>query len=129
MRILTLLGALALLMTDTTVAAESPCKIEPWQQREQQADIVLYAYLDSVDASDEPGQYLLTFAVAEVAKGEAPETIVLTTRTRAWIEAPVREWLDESRQIFSADVYLLMLRSGQTELGKCDPLTRIRPEA
>ena len=128
MRILTNIGALALLITGTVSATEAPCKIESWQQREQEADIVLYAYLDSVDATDEPGQYALTFTVAEVAKGQAPKTIVLTTRLRTWIEAPVREWLDESRQVFAADVYLLMLRSDQTELGRCDPRTSIRRE-
>ena len=128
MQNLTIIGALALLLIGVAFADDSSCIIEPWQQRREQADIVLYAYLDSVEETDEAGRYALTFTVLEVAKGHAPETVVLTTRMPAWIDAPVREWLDESRQIVNADVFILMLQSGQTELGKCDPLTRISRE-
>ena len=128
MQNLTIIGALALLLIGAAFADDSACIIESWQQRQENADIVLYAYLDSVEEADEAGQYSLTFTVLEVAKGNAPETIVLTTRMPAWINAPVREWLDESRQIANADVFILMLQSGQTKLGKCDPLTRIMRE-
>ena len=129
MRSLTKIAAIALLFPGAAVATASHCEGNPFPERAKDADTVLYAYLDSVEATDEPGEYALTFSVVHVKRGEAPKTIVLTTRTRAWIDAPVREWLDDSRQVFNGDVYLLVLRPGQTELGKCDPVTRIIREA